>query len=277
MKIKDLKHICISNLILIILNDKNSDMLRKCAEIELRNRIKNVGWEFDDLLHFDDKVIQKRGLDIDNYLISSNIDMQKLMETYFMYDCQADYDSNYLLFSEKHLCNDVDFGDAFFTKVCNKEIKNLDKRIKKINNQTEKEILLIYKKILEERNELFKKSKKEILKDDPIEIFCHNEALYQLDGGIGNCHMFLLNYSDEERYKLLSSNIGMIKIGVLEYLNDTLFDLDLVQNLCGLRFVRKDSLKLVYQKKEILKQLNNNYEVNYESEELKKILKRLKK
>ena len=32
MEIKDLKKISISNLILIILNDKNIDVLRKCAE-----------------------------------------------------------------------------------------------------------------------------------------------------------------------------------------------------------------------------------------------------
>ena len=67
MEFENLKNISISNLILIILDNRNADMLRKYAEIELRKRIKNVGWEFDDLLHFDDKVIQKRGLDINNY------------------------------------------------------------------------------------------------------------------------------------------------------------------------------------------------------------------
>ena len=67
MKIVNFKKIRISNLILIILNNKNKDILRKWAESELRKRIKNVNCEFDDLLHFDDKVIQKRGLDINNY------------------------------------------------------------------------------------------------------------------------------------------------------------------------------------------------------------------
>lgn len=42
MEIKDLKKISISNLILIILNDKNIDVLRKCAEAELRERVKYV-------------------------------------------------------------------------------------------------------------------------------------------------------------------------------------------------------------------------------------------
>lgn len=276
MEIKNLKIISISNLILIILNDKNNDILRKCAEIELRKRIKNVGWEFDDLLHFDDKVIQKRGLDINNYLISPNINMQQLMETYFMYDWQTNYDSNYLLFSEKHLCNDVDFGDTFFTKVCTREIRNLNRRLQNSTSESQKEVLLSIKQILEERNRTFKQSKQEILKDDPIELLCHNEAMYQLDGDVGTCHEFLQNCSDEERYKLLSSKLGMLKIGILETLNDTLYDPDLAQYLCGLKFVRKDSSKLSSQKKQLLQQLRTNFEVNYETDQIQKVLQRTK-
>lgn len=276
MEIKNLKKISISNLILIVLNDKNNDILRKCAEIELRKRIKNVGWEFDDLLHFDDKVIQKRGLDVNNYLISPNINMQQLMETYFLYDWQTNYDSNYLLFSEKHLCNDVDFGDTFFTKICTQEIKNLNRRLQNSTSESQKEVLLSIKQILEERNKAFKQSKQEILKGDPIELFCHNEAMYQLDGNVGTCHEFLQNFSDEERYKLLSSKLGMLKIGILETLNDTLYDPDLVQYLCGLKFVRRDSSKLSSQKRQLLRQLRNNFEVNYETVQIQKVLQRTK-
>lgn len=276
MEIKNLKKISISNLILIILNDKNDDILRKYAEIELRKRIKNVGCEFDDLLHFDDKVIQKRGLDVNNYLISPNINMQQLMETYFMYDWQTNYDSNYLLFSEKHLCNNVDFGDAFFTKVCTREIKNLNRRLQNSTSESQKKVLLSIKQILEERNRTFKQSKQEILKDDPIELFCHNEAMYQLDGDVGACHEFLQNCSDEEIYKLLSSKLGMLKIGILEALNDTLYDPDLVQYLCGLKFVRKDSSKLSSQKRQLLQQLRNNFEINYETDQIQKVLQRTK-
>lgn len=277
MEIKNLKKISISNLILIILNDKNNNILRKCAEVELRKRIKNVGWEFDDLLHFDDKVIQKRGLDVNNYLISPNINMQQLMETYFMYDWQTNYDSNYLLFSEKHLCNDVDFGDTFFTKVCTREIRNLNRRLENSTSESQKKVLLSIKQILEERNKSLKKSKQEILKDDPIELLCHNEAMYQLDGDVGTCHEFLQNCSDEEIYKLLSSRLGLLKTGILETLNDTLYDPDLVQNLCGLNFVRKDSSKLSPQKKQLLLQLRNGSEVNYETEQIQKVLQRAKK
>ncbi len=276
MEFENLKNISISNLILIILDNRNADMLRKYAEIELRKRVKNVGWEFDDLLHFDDKAIQKRGLDINNYLISSNINMQKLMEIYFTYDWQTNFASNYLLFSEKHLCNKEDFGDSFFTKVCTREIRNLDRRLQNSPSKSEKENLLLIKQTLEERNKAFSQSKREILKDDPIELLCHNEAMYQLDGDSWSCHEFLQNYSDEEMYKLLSSKIGMLKIGILETLNDTLYDPDLVQYLCGLKFVKKDSSKLSHQKKQILQQLRNNFEVNYETESIQKVLKRTK-
>lgn len=276
MEFENLKNISISNLILIILDNRNADMLRKYAEIELRKRVKNVGWEFDDLLHFDDKAIQKRGLDINNYLISSNINMQKLMEIYFTYDWQTNFASNYLLFSEKHLCNKEDFGDSFFTKVCTREIRNLDRRLQNSPSESEKENLLLIKQTLEERNKAFSQSKQEILKDDPIELLCHNEAMYQLDRDSWSCHEFLQNYSDEEMYKLLSSKIGMLKIGILETLNDTLYDPDLVQYLCGLKFVKKDSSKPSHQKKQILQQLRNNFEVNYETESIQKVLKRTK-
>lgn len=276
MEIKNLKKISISNLILIILNNKNEDILRKCAEIELRKRIKNVGWEFDDLLHLDNKVIQKRGLDVNNYLISPNVCMQRLMETYFMYGWKTDYDSNYLLFSEKHLCNDVDFGDSFFTKVCAIEIRNLEKRLESSTIREQKNRLLLIKRILQERNKSFEQSKQEIIKDEPIEILCHNDAMYQLDGGIGTFHEFLQNWSDEEKYKLLGSRLGMLKVKLFQTLDDSLYDLDLIQNLCGLNLVRKDSLKLSFQKRQIFHQLKNNCEVNYETEQIQKVLQRLK-
>ena len=160
MEFENLKNISISNLILIILDNRNADMLRKYAEIELRKRIKNVGWEFDDLLHFDDKAIQKRGLDINNYLISPNINIQKLMEIYFTYDWQTNFASNYLLFSEKHLCNKEDFGDSFFTKVCTREIRNLDRRLQNSSSESEKENLLLIKQTLEEIKHLVNLNKK---------------------------------------------------------------------------------------------------------------------
>ena len=276
MEIKELKSISISNLILIILNNKNNDILRKCAEVELKRRIRNVGWEYDDLLHFDDKVIKERGLELDNYLISPNVNMQQLMETYFIFDKDADYDSNYLLFSEKHLCNEVDFAATFFRKICSIEIKNIDKRINGSDITLQKEALLFIKQMLLERQKKAKQTIREIKKNDPVELLCANEAMYQLDSSHALCHEFLYNISDEERYDILSSKLGMLKANILESLNDSLYDPDIIQYLCGLRFVRKDSSKLNRQKRQLLNQVRSGFEVDYQTETMKKVLQKTK-
>lgn len=277
MEIRELKKISISNLILIILNDKNNDTLRKCAEIELKRRIRNVGWEYDDLLHFDDKVIKERGLDVDSYLISPNVNMQQLMETYFMFDKDTDYYSNYLLFSEKHLCNEIGFSEPFFRKICSKEIKNLDRRLNGSDIASQKELLISIRQMLLERQQKEKQEIREIRKDDPVELLCANEAMYQLDGDVGTCREFLYNISDEERYDLLSSKLGMLKVGILEMLNDSLYDPDIMQYLCGLKFVRKDSSKLNKQKRQLLSQARSGYEVDYQTKTMQKALQRIKK
>ena len=267
MEIRELKKISISNLILIILNDKNNDTLRKCAEIELKRRIRNVGWEYDDLLHFDDKVIKERGLDVDSYLISPNVNMQQLMETYFMFDKDTDYYSNYLLFSEKHLCNEIGFSEPFFRKICSKEIINLDRRLNGSDIASQKELLISIRQMLLERQQKEKQEIREIRKDDPVELLCANEAMYQLDGDVGTCREFLYNISDEERYDLLSSKLGMLKVGILEMLNDSLYDPDIMQYLCGLN----------KQKRQLLSQARSGYEVDYQTKTMQKALQRIKK
>ena len=216
-------------------------------------------------------------IDVNNYLISPNVDMQQLMETYLLYARQTDYYSNNLLLSEKHLCNETDFGDSFFTKVCTKEIENINRRLKNSTNNSQKEFLLAIKQILEERNKNFEQEKQEIAKSSRIELLSHSDAMYHLDGDKGTYHEFSLqNYSNEELYKTLGSKLGMLKVAILEILNDTLFDTDLCQYICGLRFVREDSSKLSSQKRQLMKQLKNNVEVNYENEQMQKILQRSK-
>lgn len=274
MNIKNLENLSISNLILIILNDKNRDNLRKYAEVELRKRIKNVGWQFDDLLHLDDKVIQKRGLDINNYLISRDVNIKQLMETYFMYVQDKD---NSLLFSEKHLCNNKDYGDLFFTKVCTKEIENLNKRLECLTNESQKELLLSVKQILEKRNQEFESYKPKLTKDGPEALPCFNDAMWQIEGIVRPYREFLPNWSDEEKYKLLTSKLKSLKIRALENFNYFLYESDFLQYLYISNFVRKDSSRLSYQKSNILKQLKNHYEVNYDTEEVQKVLKKINK
>lgn len=128
-----------------------------------------------------------------------------------------------------------------------------------------------------ERQQKAKQIKIDTLKDDPIELLCASETMYQLDGGPALCHEFLYNISDEERYKILKSKFGTMKATFLENLNDTMFDSDIMQNLCGLKFVRKDSSKLNKQKRKLLQQVKSEYEVNYQTETMHKVLQKLKK
>ena len=273
VKVEDLRKLPISHLILIILNDKYGSISREFAEIELKLRIKKLDIEFDDLLHFDDKVIKSRGLDIDNYLISKNVDMQKLMEAYFKYDKDkgGEYYSEELLFSEKHLCNELDLGEPFFRKVCLREIKNINNRLDKIEDLSEKELLVNVKNTLERRNLKTKEAIKQVYDKEFLEeILTINEAFNQ----IGDfCYDFVPEMSNEELYKIRISKLKRIKYSLLEVIDDYIFDLDMVQNLCLLNFVRKDGNKLNFQKRKLLHQVRNGFEVNYNVDAIKDSLR----
>lgn len=273
VKVEDLRKLPISHLILIILNDKYGSISREFAEIELKLRIKKLDIEFDDLLQFDDKVIKSRGLDIDNYLISKNVDMQKLMETYFKYDKDkgGEYYSEELLFSEKHLCNELDLGEPFFRKVCLREIKNINNRLDKIEDLSEKELLVNVKNTLERRNLKTNEAIKQVYDKEFLEeILTINEAFNQIGD---SCYNFAPEMSNEELYKMRISKLKRIKYSLLEVIDDYIFDLDMVQNLCLLNFVRKDGNKLNYQKKKLLRQVRNGFEVNYNVDAIKNSLK----
>lgn len=270
MDIRKLKNLSISNLILIILNNNYSDIVRKCAEVELRNRIKHLGIHYDDLVHFDDRVINERGIDIDNYLLSPRVSLQQLMESYFKYCYNKKYNENGLLFSEKHLCNDCDFGSPFFSRICDKEIARLNKVILNgtyIDNHDE----IVACEMLGIRKKRNYQTKIELLKDEPIELLFYNDAVDQLDDGI--CLEPYYNLGDEEKYKYLSSNFGRFKMDFSVMLSDTILDNDLIQYLYGLHIVKKDASKLKYQRKLLMDQIRHGYEVNYSSDEIKKVLK----
>lgn len=284
MEIENLKNLSISNLILIILNDKNDDVLRQYAEIELKARLKNVSYNYNDILNLDDKVIKMRGLDIDNYLISPNVNMQQFMETYFKYYNRSrlknydldKYDS--LLFSEKHLIDERSFRKNFFSKLCNAELKNINKRINNGDYEYQKELLLEVKKKLENRIEE-RKLFKELIKDQGREegnfldsILSCGEAMNQL---WGDPYLSPLNnISDEEFYKLLRTKLGKLKLDIAEKLDESdLFHSNTFDDLYGILFVSKDSSKLKLQKKLLLQQARNGYRVNYDTDTMKESLK----
>lgn len=266
-----LKKLSVSNLVLIILNDNYDKYLRKFAEVELRRRIRNVSMDYDEFLHYDDKVIQKRGLDIDNYLISPNVNMQQLMEAFFTYNR-----SNELLFSEKHLCNDVAFAEPFFRKICSREIKNLERRIDGSDIKSQIELLLSIQNMLIERKQISRTILKTIIKEPDEYLgmgFMFSNDAYDHFSCLW--HNYLTNISDEEAYDLYCSKLGRLKIAILDFIEDRFFE-DPLQYLSGMKFVIKDSLKLSEQKRQLLSQVKSGYEVDYQNPTMQRALKMIK-
>ena len=272
MEIRDLRKQTISGLSLIILNDKNSTIMRNCAEIELKRRIKNLGWKFDDLLHMDDKTIATRGLDINSYLIGPNPTIQQLMEIYFNYYYEKKSSESQLLFSERHICTDLTFLSPFFNNIRNIEITNLSKRIKKCDNEKEKEYLRTFKFALEQKKNEMNKVKEKYYQG--IELLEFNEALQCL--GQENLLEFGKNLTEEEIYKIGLSPLRMLKYDIMLSLNDSVFDADAIDTLYGLKKIIEDSRRLSTQKQKLHNEALTKI-VDYRSEPMKKSYQKVRR
>ena len=272
MEIRDLRKQTISGLSLIILNDKNSTIMRNCAEIELKRRIKNLGWKFDDLLHMDDKTIATRGLDINSYLIGPDPTIQQLMEIYFNYYYEKKSSESQLLFSERHICTDLTFLSPFFNNIRNIEITNLSKRIKKCDNEKEKEYLRTFKFALEQKKNEMNKVKEKYYQG--IELLEFNEALQCL--GQEDLLEFGKNLTEEEIYKIGLSPIRMLKYDIMVSLNDSVFDADAIDTLYGLKKIIEDSKRLSTQKQKLHNEALTKI-VDYRSEPMKKAYQKVKR
>lgn len=266
----NLKKLPISHLSLII-TDKNYDSFyRKCAEIELKKRIKNLGLTFDDLLQQEEQKIKKRGLNINAYLFSNNPTLQQLMELYFTNKYKnINPENNNLLFSEKHLCTNS--SSIFFDTICNNEIKNLTEIINTCElSETEKDLLLSAKNALEERKRQQQEANKIIYPG--LEILTSNEALQFLDQTniiqLGN------NLTEEQSYRITTSKLLTLKNKLLKELNEHIEDKDIYNILFGLKKVLEDSTKLNTQKQVLLAQSKNGYIIDYNTSTMKRALKK---
>lgn len=272
MEIRDLRKQTISGLSLIILNDKNSTIMRNCAEIELKRRIKNLGWKFDDLLHMDDKTIATRGLDIISYLIGPEPTIQQLMEIYFNYYYEKKSSESQLLFSERHICTDLTFLSPFFNNIRNIEITNLSKRIKKCDNEKEKEYLRTFKFALEQKKNEMNKVKEKYYQG--IELLEFNEALQCL--GQEDLLEFGKNLTEEEIYKIGLSPLRMLKYDIMLSLNDSVFDADAIDTLYGLKKIIEDSRRLSTQKQKLHNEALTKI-VDYRSEPMRKAYQKVRR
>lgn len=262
MELKKIKKLSISNLAFNILNDNEFSLTRKDSEIELKRRIKNLGFSYYDLLDSECKKINIRGNNINNYLISDNPCIQNLMELYFNECYDKKCNDNLLLFSEKHLCNNMNFISRFFDKVCDNQINNL-----KDNYNLEK-----FRKVLENRYcDTIEEKNRYYLGTD---ILTFNEPLTFLKQfdlfKPGN------NMTHEQYFNLRSSIFKTLGYELLVGLNNSFFlDNEVFQNLFGLKICFFDSVKLNKQKKILLDQSLNKDSVNYFSDDMKKIYKKL--
>lgn len=277
MEKNNLNNLSVSHLILIMQNNGYPSSYRAEAERVLRKRVRNVGWKFDELCHMDDKVHQERGLNISHYLIGPYASLQKLMEVYFNYNRESVYETNGLLFSEKHLCNEYDLFEPFFRRVCDKELQNIERRLRTCDDEVSKKDLQIAKRLLEARQERSNLLRKESLKDAPMDIFSANEAMCQLHGTAPYCHEYLRNATDKEIDQMLKSKIGYINVWLMEKVDDTIFYPDFMQQLYGLHFVRKDAAKLKPQMRKIMGEVEKGVDVDYQSPEVQKVFSKFRK
>ncbi len=250
----ELKTLPISSLILIMLNDKYPDNLRKYSEIELRNRMKNFYHTMgnnpvDDLIHEESKTIDKRGFDLDDYLIGPNPNTQKLMELYFSNFITHD-NSLPLLLSEYHFYSQ-EKKQSFFDIVSYFEIENIKQRLQGDMTGIDKASLLQALKFLENR-----KNNQSQFKD----AYDYLDHILKINGH-GISYGYKENIPDEERYKMLSSRTKHLKGKIITGITDHLpksFD-----TMYGNKKIKEDSSKLSEQKLILLNQAKSGYVIDY--------------
>lgn len=237
----------ISNLILLILNEENTSILKNEALKELKKRAYTYGLDYNDLIKLDEANIEKRGYKTSDYLFSKDTDIQKLMESYFK---NIYANSDRLLLSETQLCNR--FGE-FFDRVTLKEMSNIKKRLKDNNlSIREKQRLMKVKEILEDRYN--QKSTNFFSSDDTY--FMLNYLKYSFD-------------CDELIKDKLMSNVELMRRTML----GTFIDKEYIRYLHISSIMRQESRRLKEQKKNILTQVKNGYKVDYNNEIIDKAIK----
>lgn len=231
----------ISNLVLIILDSKNNYYARMYAEKELKRRLKLIDSDYYKFMDEEEKRINKRGFNINNYLFSKNPTLQQLMELYFSYVYNNDANQNMLLFSERHLCNNKNFASLFFDEICDIQIDRIDDLIDFVVESNEKENLRLAKELLLKRKRnIDEKYKKTTRKIDKLK---YNEAL-----------LYLRDY----KFIPLKS-----------------IDKQEIQKLYGLGLTLKDSSRLKQQKQLLLNSVKLvDYNTKIMNEAFTKILKK---
>lgn len=163
----------------------------------------------------------------------------------------------------------MNFCTNFFDKICNIEIRNIENRLETTNNAQLSDILIIFKKALEKRKKYIELEKKKEYYNKTDFNECIEIIFDQTGTLLERC------ISDEEVYKMLTSNLSLYKNIILEYLNGIVFSTDLTINMYILGKVLNDSSRLTTQKKILLEQAKEGYEVDYTTPSMEKILRKV--
>ena len=154
MRTKTVQNISLSELSFIIFSNQFSIDLQREAYEELKRRFSKKTFSLEAFLEYEKDTIEKRGCNIDDYLISENASISLLLKLYFSKVYKKDiFQHGNLLFSENLLCHS-DGEKTFFVKALRYELKRLENTKSPFLSSSECEIL---EKVMEALNERINK------------------------------------------------------------------------------------------------------------------------
>ena len=253
----------LSNLSLIMLNKENSKEVRNAAEKEIQRRFKGTSCEFEQFREYEQRSIDKRGTDKENYLIGNNPSMQQLMDIYFRYVADRIYLDN-ILFSELHFCNN-DCRNAFFSTIVDLEYERINERLE--NHKTDinsmETLMLVEERLRDRQDEIYVfKSKEGAGSNFIYDIMLDANFKTNLKILKKVCELFEADY---EALKF-DKSFGYDSIDSIKTLSE---NLELAQINA---FLKSDFRRLKNQKRILLNDLQTGNPVNYESDSISKVL-----
>lgn len=154
MKTKNVQNISLSELSFIIFSNKFSIDLQKDAYEELKRRFSKKTFSLEAFLEYEKATIEKRGSNINDYLISDSASISLLLRLYFSMVYKKElFQHGNLLFSENLLCHS-DGENTFFVKALRYELRRLENTKSPFLSSSECEVL---EKVMEALNERINK------------------------------------------------------------------------------------------------------------------------
>jgi len=244
-----------NNLWMYSLSELSFEYLTRLCDSDERDRIKkeilirflNNGCDFYTFISNENKVIEKRGDNIDNYLIKSNPTGEDLFFLYLNYVYKTNYERDNLLLSEIMLCNNTS-RYSFFTKCIKLELKNLKNRIEKNPKDEDlKRLKDIYAVLYNRYNEEWFSPR-------------YNSLVYAFDGIIPSNNIL---YSKKVE-KAIDDYIKNFSDGYYKYvLLSNYLQSEILKDIKTRNIIKSEMIRLSSQKESIVKSLKKDKNINY--------------